>query len=49
MIASKVCVVVGYKDIDKGCAQAFRKFRGRVIVTEIDPINALQVNTIYFC
>lgn len=42
MIAGKVCVVAGYGDVGKGCAQAFRGFGGRVIVTEIDPINALQ-------
>lgn len=42
MIAGKVCVVGGYGDVGKGCAQAFKGFGGRVIVTEIDPINALQ-------
>lgn len=42
MIAGKVCVVAGYGDVGKGCAQALRAFGGRVIVTEIDPINALQ-------
>lgn len=42
MIAGKVCVVAGYGDVGKGCAQAFRGFGGRVLVTEIDPINALQ-------
>lgn len=42
MIAGKVCVVAGYGDVGKGCAQALRSFGGRVIVTEIDPINALQ-------
>lgn len=42
MIAGKVCVVAGYGDVGKGCAQAFKGFGGRVIVTEIDPINALQ-------
>uniref|UniRef100_A0A6M2DH25 Adenosylhomocysteinase n=1 Tax=Xenopsylla cheopis TaxID=163159 RepID=A0A6M2DH25_XENCH len=42
MIAGKVCVVAGYGDVGKGCAQALRAFGGRVLVTEIDPINALQ-------
>lgn len=42
MIAGKICVVAGYGDVGKGCAQAFKGFGGRVIVTEIDPINALQ-------
>ncbi|XP_063699421.1 adenosylhomocysteinase [Culicoides brevitarsis] len=42
MIAGKVCVVAGYGDVGKGCAKALRGFGGRVIVTEIDPINALQ-------
>lgn len=42
MVAGKVCVVGGYGDVGKGCAQAFKGFGGRVIVTEIDPINALQ-------
>lgn len=42
MIAGKVAVVAGYGDVGKGCAQALRNFGARVIVTEIDPINALQ-------
>lgn len=42
MIAGKVCCVAGYGDVGKGCAQSLRAFGGRVIVTEIDPINALQ-------
>ncbi|BES89237.1 adenosylhomocysteinase [Nesidiocoris tenuis] len=42
MIAGKVCVVAGYGDVGKGCAQSLRALGGRVIVTEIDPINALQ-------
>ncbi|KAH8235876.1 hypothetical protein KR032_009814 [Drosophila birchii] len=42
MIAGKVCCVAGYGDVGKGCAQALKGFGGRVIVTEIDPINALQ-------
>lgn len=43
MIAGKVCCVAGYGDVGKGCAQSLRAFGGRVLVTEIDPINALQV------
>ncbi|XP_015109366.1 adenosylhomocysteinase [Diachasma alloeum] len=42
MIAGKVCVVAGYGDVGKGCAQSLRAFGGRVVITEIDPINALQ-------
>ena len=42
MLAGKVCVVAGYGDVGKGCAQSLRAFGGRVIITEIDPINALQ-------
>lgn len=42
MLAGKVCVVAGYGDVGKGCAFSLRAFGGRVIVTEIDPINALQ-------
>lgn len=42
MIAGKVCVVAGYGDVGKGCAQSLRAFGGRVIITEVDPINALQ-------
>ncbi|XP_038659783.1 adenosylhomocysteinase isoform X2 [Scyliorhinus canicula] len=42
MIAGKVAVVAGYGDVGKGCAQALRGFGARVIVAEIDPINALQ-------
>ncbi len=42
MIAGKVCVVAGYGDVGKGCAQSFKGLGGRVIVTEIDPICALQ-------
>ncbi|KAI9289252.1 adenosylhomocysteinase [Umbelopsis sp. AD052] len=42
MIAGKVSVVAGYGDVGKGCAAALRSFGSRVIVTEIDPINALQ-------
>ena len=42
MIAGKVCVVAGYGDVGKGCAQSFRGLGGRVVITEIDPICALQ-------
>lgn len=42
MIAGKVAVVAGYGDVGKGCSQALRSFGARVIITEIDPINALQ-------
>jgi adenosylhomocysteinase len=42
MVAGKVVVVAGYGDVGKGCARAMRGFGARVIVTEIDPINALQ-------
>ncbi|MFM8581432.1 MAG: adenosylhomocysteinase, partial [Planctomycetaceae bacterium] len=42
MVAGKVAVVCGYGDVGKGCAFALRNFGARVIVTEIDPINALQ-------
>ncbi len=42
MIAGKSCVVLGYGDVGKGCAQAFRGLGATVYVTEIDPICALQ-------
>ncbi len=42
MMAGKVCVVAGYGDVGKGCAQSMRGFGARVVVTEIDPICALQ-------
>jgi len=42
MTAGKVCVVCGYGDVGKGCAQALRGMGARVLVTEIDPICALQ-------
>jgi adenosylhomocysteinase len=42
MIAGKVALVCGYGDVGKGCAQALRAFGARVIITEIDPICALQ-------
>jgi adenosylhomocysteinase len=42
MIAGKVVVVCGYGDVGKGCAQSMSGFGARVIVTEVDPICALQ-------
>jgi adenosylhomocysteinase len=42
MIAGKVVVVCGYGDVGKGCANSMRSYGARVIVTEIDPICALQ-------
>jgi adenosylhomocysteinase len=42
MLAGKVAVVCGYGDVGKGCAQALKGQGARVIITEIDPINALQ-------
>ncbi len=42
MIAGKVAVVAGYGDVGKGCAQALKGQGARVIITEVDPINALQ-------
>lgn len=42
MIAGKVAVVAGYGDVGKGCAASLRGMGARVIITEIDPINALQ-------
>merc|ERR1712050_174013 len=44
MIAGKVAAVAGYGDVGKGSAQALRAFGARVLVTEIDPINALQAS-----
>ena len=44
MIAGKVCVVAGYGDVGKGSVQSFKGLGGRVIVTEIDPICALQAS-----
>jgi adenosylhomocysteinase len=44
MIAGKICVVLGYGDVGKGCAQAFRGMGATVMVTEIDPICALQAS-----
>ncbi len=42
MISGKVAVVCGYGDVGKGCAQSLRGQGARVVVTEVDPINALQ-------
>ncbi len=42
MVAGKIVVILGYGDVGKGCAQSMRGFGARVIVTEIDPICALQ-------
>ena len=42
MLAGKVAVVAGYGDVGKGCAQSLRAFGCRVLITEIDPICALQ-------
>ncbi len=44
MIAGKVAIVCGYGDVGKGCAQSMRGFGARVVVTEIDPICALQAS-----
>ena len=42
MVAGKVAVIAGYGDVGKGCAHSMRSYGARVIVTEIDPIIALQ-------
>ncbi len=42
MIAGKVCVVCGFGEVGKGCAQSMRSYGARVLITEIDPICALQ-------
>ena len=42
MIAGKVAVVAGYGDVGKGCAMALKGLGARVIISEVDPINALQ-------
>ncbi|MFN8178842.1 MAG: adenosylhomocysteinase [bacterium] len=42
MVAGKVVVIAGYGDVGKGCAHAMRALGGRVLITEIDPIIALQ-------
>jgi adenosylhomocysteinase len=44
MIAGKVVVVLGYGDVGKGCARSMRAYGARVLVTEIDPICALQAS-----
>ncbi|KAK9895475.1 putative adenosylhomocysteinase [Cystobasidium minutum MCA 4210] len=44
MLAGKVAVVAGFGDVGKGCAESLRSYGARVIVTEIDPINALQAS-----
>ena len=44
MIAGKVVVVCGYGDVGKGCAKSMKAYGARVIVTEIDPICALQAS-----
>jgi len=42
MVAGKIVVIAGYGDVGKGCAHSMRSLGARVIITEIDPINALQ-------
>jgi len=42
MIAGKTCVVAGFGEVGKGCAQSMRSYGARVLVTEVDPICALQ-------
>lgn len=42
MVAGKIAVICGYGDVGKGCSQSLRGMGARVIVTEVDPINALQ-------
>ena len=44
MVAGKVVVVAGYGDVGKGCAQSMKGFGARVLITEIDPICALQAS-----
>ncbi|MEX1013209.1 MAG: adenosylhomocysteinase [Waddliaceae bacterium] len=44
MIAGKTCVIAGYGDVGKGCAQAMRALGARVIITEVDPICAYQAS-----
>ena len=44
MLAGKVAVVCGYGDVGKGCATSLQRYGCRVLVTEIDPINALQAS-----
>jgi len=42
MVAGKVVVISGYGDVGKGCARSMQSYGARVLITEIDPINALQ-------
>ena len=42
MLSGKTCVVLGFGDVGKGCAQALKGQGARVVITEIDPICALQ-------
>ena len=42
ILVLQVCLVAGYGDVGKGCCQSLRAFGARVLVAEIDPINALQ-------
>jgi adenosylhomocysteinase len=42
MLAGKVATVAGFGDVGKGCAESLRSYGARVLITEIDPINALQ-------
>jgi len=42
MLAGKVAVVAGFGDVGKGCAESLKSYGARVLITEIDPINALQ-------
>lgn len=44
MLAGKLVFVAGYGDVGKGCCQSLRSYGARVVVAEIDPINALQVS-----
>ena len=44
MLGGKVAVVAGFGDVGKGCAESLRGYGARVIITEIDPINALQAS-----
>ena len=44
MIAGKVCVIAGYGDVGKGCVQSLKGMGARILVTEIDPICALQAS-----
>ena len=41
-MTGQVALVAGYGDVGKGCAQSLRAFGARVLIAEIDPINALQ-------